>query len=130
MDSTTVGRVICVKYKGKMYDHYGIMDGKGGVIHVNKKKGEITIDPLEKVLRNANRVTYLYDDFDTRWRTYRRAKELVGSKHTFHFLTQNCEMFVSKMRTGEAKCKQLDHIAYSITSLYLLYKGITGLLGN
>ena len=82
MDRDKIGAIIIVRHKGRIYDHYGILDGKGNCIHVNKRLGVITCDPLDKVLRNAKKVTYLQDDPDTRWRNYEQAKALIGKNGT------------------------------------------------
>lgn len=119
MDKDQVGTVIVVRHKDRYYDHYGILDGQDGVIHVNKKLGTITVDPLDRVIRNATKVTYLDDDFETRWKTYTRAKKLIGSKHNYRFLTDNCEVWVNKVRTGEAFSRQLDGVTSSLAMMIL-----------
>lgn len=119
-----VGRVISIRYKGKAYDHYGILDGQGGVIHVHKKKGLITIDPLERVLKGAKRISYIDDDFDTRWNQYEHAKILVGSEHHYRFFTDNCETWVQKIRTGKAFSKQVDNMTNTVAATIL---GLTAL---
>jgi hypothetical protein len=70
IDLEQVGRTIIIRERGRMYDHYGILDGRDGIIHVHKKKGIITRDPLKKALSKAVRVSYLDDDLDTRWENY------------------------------------------------------------
>lgn len=121
-----VGRIVAIRYRGKAYDHYGILDGQGGVIHVHKKKGEITIDPLDRVLKGMIKISYLDDDFDTRWNQYEHAKALVGSKHQYRFFTDNCETWVQKIRTGKAFSKQVDNMTSTLAVLILgataLYK--------
>lgn len=127
MDVDKVGSIIVVRHKGRMYDHYGILDGHGGCIHVNKRKGIITIDPLDKVLRNARKVSYLQDDFDTRWRNYEHAKALIGSSHKYKFLTQNCETFVNHIRTGRMYSRQVDQVCNLAALAILAYTGIKAL---
>jgi len=111
MNKDQVGRVIAIRYKGKLYDHYGILDGYSNVIHVHKKKGLITVDPLDRVLRNAKKVTYIDDDFDTRWNQYEHASTLIGNKHNYRFFTDNCESWVQKICTGTAFSKQVDDMS-------------------
>lgn len=127
IDVDQVGKVIIVRHKGKMYDHHGILDGKGGVIHVHKKKGCISIDSLEKVIGNAKKVTFLEEDFDTRWFQYQKAIALVGSKHQYRFFTDNCESWVNKIRTGKAYSAQLDKISNTAAMSILLLAGIAAL---
>lgn len=122
-----IGRIMIVDHKGRPYSHHCILDGKGGVIHVNKKIGKITIDPLEKVLRNAKKVVYLEDDFNTRWITYRNAKSLVGTPHKYRFLTDNCETWVNKVRTGQAFSKQMNEFTHTLSTLILAGIGIYGI---
>jgi hypothetical protein len=126
IDQEQVGRIISIRYKGSSYDHYGILDGKNGVIHVNKKIGKITCDPLDRVLRKAKKVKYLEDDFDTRWNQYEHAKSLIGSEHNYRFFTDNCESFVQKIRTGKAFSKQVDNMTNSISLAILVMSGIIG----
>lgn len=122
-----IGRIMIVDHKGRPYSHYCILDGKGGVIHVNKKIGKITIDPIEKVLRNAKKVVYLEDDFNTRWITYRNAVSLVGTSHKYRFLTDNCETWVNKVRTGQAFSKQMNEFTYTLSTIILAGIGIYGI---
>lgn len=121
-----VGRVIAIRYRGKAYDHYGILDGYSNVIHVNKKRGMITSDPLYKVLRGAKTITYIDDDFDTRWNQYQYASTLIGSAHQYRFFTDNCESWVQKIRTGRAFSRQVDNLSHTIATSIL---GISILLG-
>lgn len=124
-----VGRIMIVEHKGRPYSHHCILDGKGGVIHVNKKIGMITVDPIHKVLRNAKKVTYLEDDFNTRWITYKNANALVGSTHKYRFLTDNCETWVNKVRTGHALSRQMNEFTNSVSTLLLTVAGLYG-IGN
>lgn len=126
MNKDEVGRIIAIRYKGKLYDHYGILDGYSNVIHVHKKKGMITVDPLERVLKGAKKIKYLDDDFDTRWNQYEHAKALIGSPHHYRFFTDNCESWVQKIRTGHAFSKQVDDMAGTIAAVVL---GVSALLG-
>lgn len=119
MDMDQVGTVISVKKRNRMYEHYGILDGKNGVIHVNKRLGLITIDPLEKVIARAQRVTYMNDDFETRWRNYTNASRLVGSTHQYRFLTDNCETWINKIRTGAAFSTQVDQFSKSLAAVLI-----------
>lgn len=121
MDMNQVGRVIVIKHKGRPYEHYGILDGKGNIIHVHKRLGLITRDPLVKALRNIKKVSYLEDDLDTRWNTYRQAEALVGSTHTYKLFTHNCEAFTSKVRTGEIATRQVDQISTTLAIGALLF---------
>lgn len=125
MDQDTVGQVVAITYHNRVYDHYAILDGNGGAIHVNKKKGLITLDPLNRVLRGASEVKYIDDDFDTRWLIYQRAIPLVGSKHSYRFFTDNCESWVGMIRTGTAYSKQADQ-ALDVTSAIIL--GVSGIM--
>lgn len=118
-----VGKIISIRYRGKVYDHYGILDGQGGVIHVHKKKGMITVDSLERMLVGAKSVAYLDDDFDVRWNQYEHAKSLIGSSHQYRFFTDNCETWVQKIRTGEAFSPQVERLTQS-ASIILLGIGI------
>lgn len=127
MDTRKVGCIIAVRHKGRMYDHYGILDGRGGCIHVNKKLGIITLDPLEKVLRHAKKVTYLEDDTDTRWKNYEHAKSLIGSTHKYKFLTNNCETFVNHVRTGKMYSRQVDQICNLAAVAILAFSSIRAL---
>lgn len=122
-----VGTVISIRYRGKLYDHYGILDGNGGVIHVHKRKGIITIDPIDRVLINASRISYIDDDFDTRWNQYEHAISLVGTSHKYRFFTDNCETWVQRIRTGRAFSRQVDGLT-NTSALLLLSLGI--LLGS
>lgn len=125
-----VGRVVAIQYKGKMYDHYGILDGRGGVIHVHKKKGKITIDPLDRVLRNAIKIIYIDDDFDTRWNQYEYASALIGSEHNYRFFTDNCESWVQKIRTGQAFSRQVDNMTSTVATVVLGLSVVLGLIGE
>jgi len=122
------GKIIAIRYHGSLYDHYGILDGQGNIIHVHKKKGMITCDPVEKCLRKARKVTYMDDEFDVRLNQYLHAKALIGSTHQYRFFTDNCESFIQKVRTGQAFSKQVDNgtklIAASILGIFAL-KGIS-----
>lgn len=126
INTNQVGRIIAIRYKGKMYDHYGILDGKDGVIHVHKKKGKITIDPLDRVLVGAKKVTTMDDDFDTRWTQYEHAMALVGSPHQYRFFTDNCESWVQKIKTGKAFSRQVESFSGTISVVLL---GISALIG-
>lgn len=121
-----VGRVIAIRYRGKTYDHYGFLDGQGGVIHVHKKKGLITVDPVERVLKGAKKITYIDDDFDTRWKQYEHAKLLIGSKHQYRFFTDNCESWVQKIRTGRAFSNQVDNLTTTLAVGILTLSAILG----
>lgn len=122
-----VGTVVSIRYRGKLYDHYGILDGNGGVIHVHKRKGIITIDPIDRVLSNASRISYIDDDFDTRWNQYEHAISLLGTSHKYRFFTDNCETWVQRIRTGRAFSRQVDGLT-NTSALLLLSLGI--LLGS
>lgn len=124
MNSDQVGQIISIRYKGRMYDHYGILDGFNRIIHVNKRKGIITLDPLEKALHHAKQVTYIEDDFDARWANYVHAHALIGSKHTYKFMTSNCEHWVRKVCTGEAYSRQVDQMTGSLATGILALVGI------
>jgi hypothetical protein len=127
MNVDEVGMVVAIRYRGKMYDHYGILDGTGGVIHVHKKKGMITVDPVDKVLRGASRISYIDDDFDIRWNQYEHAMSLVGTSHKYRFFTDNCETWVQRIRTGRAFSRQVD-VLTGTSALILLSLGV--LLGS
>lgn len=124
MNTDQVGRVIVIRYKGKMYDHYGILDGYNNVIHVHKKKGMITSDPLDRVLNKAIKVSYLDDEFSVRWLNYHNAKLSIGSSHTYKFFTNSCEHWVNKIRKGEAYSKQLNQATDMVSTSILLLVGI------
>lgn len=126
MNKDEVGRIIAIRYKGKLYDHYGILDGYSNVIHVHKKKGMITVDPLDRVLKNVKKITYIDDDFDVRWNQYEHALALVGSKHQYRFFTDNCECWVQKIRTGRAFSKQVDDMSGTIAAIVL---GVSAVIG-
>ena len=129
MDADTIGQVVAIQYKRRAYDHYVILDGRGRAIHVNKKKGEITRDPLDRVLRGASKVTYLKDGFDTRLRNYRHAEALIGSKHTYQFITNNCESWMHRVRTGTAYSKQVDDAVNTTAATILAVRGLLALGG-
>lgn len=129
INKNDVGRVVSIQYKGSAYDHYGILDGYNNIIHVHKKKGRITCDPLEKVLRNAKKVSYIDDDFETRWNQYQHAKALIGSEHRYRFFTDNCECWVQKIRTGKTFSKQVDGFTYTLSLAILGMSAILG-VGN
>ncbi len=129
MNHDIVGQVVAIKYKGRMYDHYAILDGEGGAIHVNKKKGLITVDPLARVLRNATEVSYIEDDHDTRLATYQRAKALIGSEHSYRFISNNCESWVSMIRQGKAYSKQVNEALDAAAMTILGISGIMALCG-
>lgn len=122
-----VGTIVSIRYRGKLYDHYGILDGNGGVIHVHKRKGIITIDPIDRVLINASKISYIDDDFDTRWNQYEHAISLIGTSHKYRFFTDNCETWVQRIRTGRAFSRQVDGLT-NTSALLLLSLGI--LLGS
>lgn len=129
MDHDTVGQVVAITYKNRMYDHYAILDGKGNAIHVNKKKGLITSDPLPRVLKGATRVKYIDDDFDTRWMTYIKAESLIGSKFVYKFFTTNCESWVRMIQSGRAYSKQVDEALDTASAIILGLSGIMALAG-
>jgi hypothetical protein len=122
-----VGRIVSIRYRGRLYDHYGILDGRGNLIHVHKKKGQITSDPLGMCLKNATKVEYLDDDFDTRWYQYQYASSLIGSTHNYKFFTDNCESWVQKIRTGHAFSRQVENLTNSLSTIIL---GIGILFGS
>lgn len=98
----------------------GILDGNSGVIHVNKKKGEITIDPLEKVLRNAVKVDYIFEDRETRLSNLNKALLQVGQPYNYSILSSNCESWIQEIRFGTTDSAQVDKIATYLTVLSLL----------
>ncbi len=123
----TLGKTIAIRYKGRFYDHYGILDGAGGIIHVNKKKGIITLDPVDRVLVGSKKVVIYDDDLETRIRTYHHAKALIGSKHQYRFLTDNCETWVNQVRDGKAYSRQINDVARLASMAILAYAGIRAL---
>jgi len=122
-----IGKIVSIRYKGRLYDHYGILDGRGNIIHVHKKKCMITSDPLDKCLKNATKIEYIDDEFDVRWYQYQYASALIGSKHNYRFFTDNCESWVQKIRTGHAFSRQVDNLTYSLSAIVL---GISALIGS
>lgn len=128
-DPDDIGRIVVIRHKGRWYDHYGILDGCGNLIHVNKKLGTITKDPLEKALRNATSITYLEDAPETRWNNYIQAESLIGSKHEYKFFTDNCEMWVQKIRTGQAFSRQLDVATNTASTVILAGAGLLAICG-
>lgn len=124
LDMESVGRIIVIRNKDRFYNHHAILDGMGGCIHVNKKLGKITIDPIDRVIKNARKVYTLEDDLDTRLNTYKNAMASVGSSHQYRFLTDNCETWVSKMKSGEAYSTQIDQISTSAAIGLLLLGSI------
>jgi len=127
LDEDQIGRVVAIRYKGRNYDHYGILDGLGNVIHVNKRKNIISCDPMTKVFRDAKRIVYMQDDEDTRRNQYERAQRLVGSSHQYRFLTDNCETWINKIRTGQTYCRQVDQAIGTLSMIILAYSGIKAL---
>lgn len=130
MNSDVLGKTVAIRYKGRLYDHYGILDGAGGIIHVHKKKGIITLDPVSKVLVGSKKVTIYDDDLDTRIRTFERAKALIGSTHQYRFLTDNCESWVNQVRTGKAYSRQVNDVAHLASVAILFYAGIRAIGGD
>jgi hypothetical protein len=122
MDDDQMGMVVIVRHKGRPYDHYGILDGEGGVIHVNKYKNMITLDPLERVLRNAVKIDYIFEDRDTRLSNLERARLQIGSHYNYSVLSSNCENWTNEVRFGTASSVQIDKVAtyLSLLSLILL----------
>lgn len=127
MNSDVLGKVVAIRYKGRLYDHYGILDGDGGIIHVHKKKGIITLDPITKVLDGSKKVIIYEDDLETRLHTYEKAKVLIGSTHQYRFLTDNCESWVNQVRTGKAYSRQVNDVANIASMAILFYAGIRAL---
>ena len=128
MNMDNVGKVVIIRHKDRIYDHYGILDGRGNIIHVHKKKGMITKDPLQKSLQMAIKVSYLDEPFEIRWKQYQRANSLVGSKHEYKFITSNCESWVEKVRTGSIYSSQVDQIASSASTTILLLSAFYALV--
>lgn len=128
--SSDIGKMIAIRYKGRLYDHYGILDGAGNIIHVNKKKGIITLDPIGKVLIGSKKVTIYDDDLDSRIRTYQHANALIGSPHQYRFLTDNCETWVNKIRCGKAYSRQINDATRLASMAILAYAGLRALGGR
>lgn len=122
MDDRQRGTIIVVRHKGRPYSHYGILDGNHGVIHVNKRKSSITIDPLEKVLKNAVTMSIIEEDDETRLRNWQRAIIQVGSAYNYGLSSNNCESWVNEIRFGDSISKQIEKVAdYTVLlSLFLL----------
>ena|SRR3990167_496157 len=125
--NSNLGKMIAIKYKGRLYDHYGILDGAGGIIHVNKRKGIITLDPVEKVLIGAKKVTIYDDDLENRIRTYHHAQAVIGSEHQYRFLTDNCETWVNQIRCGKAYSHQVNDVARLASVAILAFAGFRAL---
>lgn len=127
LNDDQIGRIVAIRYKNRNYDHYGILDGRDNVIHVNKNKCIISCDPMIKVFRDAEKIVYMHDDEPTRHNQYERARRLVGSSHQYRFLTDNCETWINKIRTGQAYCRQVDQAVGTLSILILAYSGIKAL---
>jgi hypothetical protein len=120
-----IGQVVAVTFKNRYWDHYGILDGKGGIIHVNKKEGKIVLDPWAKILSKAIKVKYFDDNLDIRLRSYDRALRQIGTIHKYHLISGNCESWVNTIRYDECRCSQLDSIASWISYLIVGYSAVS-----
>lgn len=116
------GTVLEIRHKSRPYTHWAILDGEGGVCHVNKKLGKITLDPLEKVLRNAVSMSVIDEDSETRQHNWERASAQIDMPYSYGLLTNNCDTWVNEIRFGDSTSKQVEKVANYLTllSLFLL----------
>lgn len=120
MTSSQQGTIVCIRHKGRPYSHWCVLDGGSGCIHVNKKRNMITLDPLEKVLRNSVKVDFIIEDDETRMRNWERASSQIGRPYKYGLITSNCENWVNEIRYGESTSHQVGKIAVYISMLSLL----------
>lgn len=82
-----------------LYDHYGIANGKGGVIHNSKRRGKVVEETIEEF--SDGHVVKISDiKGSCLIETFERAKRYIGLK--YELFVENCEHFV-RMANGLIK---------------------------
>lgn len=130
IDRDSIGTIVIIREKGRLWDHYGILDGKGNVIHVHKKKGIISKDPLYRFILKSTYIKYIEDDFDNRYKRYLMAEALIGSKYDYALFSQNCESWVNHISHGNLESKQVNSLCQFLATAIVGYTAITSILSD
>lgn len=122
VDERQRGTIVAIQHKGRPYYHYGVLDGNNGVVHIVKKRNMVSVDPLDRVLRNAIRIEVIDEDDETRNRNWERVSQQIDAYYDYSILSNNCEGWINSIRRGDSSSYQVDKYIQLgvIASLFLL----------
>lgn len=128
MDRNTVGMIVIVKEKGRLWNHYGVLDGYGNIIHVHKRKEMITKDPFYKLIMKSTSIKYIDDDFDTRFDRYKYIINFVNTPYKYNLFSKNCESWVNSISDSSNDSTQVLSLCKLISLTVIGYNALTSIL--
>jgi hypothetical protein len=124
-------------FKGRPYNHCGIYEGAGQVIHfaapegseISQENAVVHRTSLDHFADGCPVKIIEYPEGYSTEETLRRARSRIGEKG-YNFLTNNCDHFATDCKTGEHHSLQVDEVKKVIRVVSKIVGGSTGTVGE
>ncbi|OZS43687.1 lecithin retinol acyltransferase family protein [Photobacterium sanguinicancri] len=110
-----IGTVL--KIRCTSYWHYGMSDGRGGVIHNSKKRRQVQFDTIDEFAEGREVIVSSITS-DNPKLAFLHAKKFVGTP--YNIFTQNCEQFVRQAHGLPVECTQFQRLMVVAFGGYLV----------
>jgi hypothetical protein len=124
-------------FKGRPYNHCGIYEGGGCVIHfaapqgseISQENAVVHRTSLDHFANGCPVKIIEYPEGYSSEETLRRARSRIG-KRGYDFLTNNCDHFSTECKTGEHRSLQVDEVKKVIRVVSTAVGGPAGTVGE